>query len=262
MIIMASCPECKNEVEKPKKTWIYGRFEVKAYTCNKCGTEFREYFRDGKKSFTLKKRGGPGVYIKVSFVSVTDIKQYVYCPRIVYFDRVLHATPIFGSQQEESKELHEEYVKKELRRKDAVYYSPEFVGAEKLLFTSLSSSALGLQGNVDCIIKTVRGEYVPVEYKNMISNMGKVCMQHKYQLVGYALLVEDYFRTVVKRGVVNYIPEALILQFEITPTMKSYVKRVLGHIKRIIRDEELLPIRVAKQKCGGGCGHKQICQQS
>jgi len=200
--------------------------------------------------------------IAEDFVSVTDIKQYVYCPRIVYFDRVLHATPVFGSQQEDSKELHEDYVKKELRRKDAIYYSLEFVGAEKLLFSSLSSSMLGLRGSVDCIIKTVTGEYVPVEYKIMNSDKSRIHMQHKYQLVGYALLIEDNFGTLVRRGFVNYIPETLILQLEITPTMKSYVKRVLGHIKRIIKEEELPPIRVAKEKCTGGCGHKQTCKQS
>jgi len=208
-----------------------------------------------------KKQRLPISDIAEPFVSVTDIKHYIYCPRLIYFDRVLHATPVFGSQQEDSKELHEDYVKKELRRKDAIYYSPEFVGAEKLLFTPLSSGVLGLQGNVDCIIKTASGEYVPVDYKNMTSDRGKVWMDHRYQLVAYALLVEDHFGIVVRRGFVNYIPEALILQFEITPTMKSYVKRVLGHIKRIIKDEELPPIRVAKQKCTGGCGHKQTCQQ-
>ena len=196
------------------------------------------------------------------FVSVTDVKHYVYCPRLVYFDRVLHATPVFGSQQEEGKESHEDYVGKELRRKDAIYYSPEFVGVEKLLFNPLSSDALGLQGNVDLIIKTVKSEFVPVEYKNMRSDDGRVCMDHKYQLVAYALLIEETFGAVVKRGFVNYIPETLILQFEITPTMKSHVKRVLGHIKRIIQDEELPPIRVAKHKCTGGCGHKQTCQPS
>ena len=58
------------------------------------------------------------------------------------------------------------------------------------------------------------------------------------------LLVEENFETVVKRGFVNYIPEGLILHFEITPSMKSYVKRVLGHIKRIIKEEELPPMRV------------------
>ena len=121
------------------------------------------------------------------------------------------------------------------------------------------SERYGLQGNVDCIIKTARSEYIPVEYKNMNSDKGRVCMQHKYQLVGYALLIEDNFNIIVKRAFVDYIPEGLILQFEITPTMKIFVKRVLGHIKRIIKDEELPPIRVAKYKCPGGCGHKQTC---
>jgi len=215
--------------------------------------------KNRKDSWLKRKQRLPISDIAEPFVSVTDIKHYIYCPRLVYFDKVLHATPVFGSQQEDSKELHEDYVKKELRRKDAIYYSPEFVGAEKLLFTLLSSGNLGLQGNVDCIIKTASGEYVPVDYKNMASDKGRVWMDHKYQLVAYALLVEENFDTVVRRGFVNYIPETLILRLEITPTMKSYVKRVLGHIKRIIKEEELPPIRVAKQKCTGGCGHKQTC---
>ena len=210
-------------------------------------------------SWLKRKQRLPVSDVAEPFVSVTDIKHYIYCPRLIYFDKVLHATPVFGSQQKDSKELHEDYVRKELRRKDAICYSSEFVGAEKLLFTPLSSSVLGLQGNVDCIIKTASGEYVPVDYKNMASDRGKVWMDHRYQLVAYALLVEENFDTVVKRGFVNYIPEALILQLEVTPTMKSYVKRVLGHIKRIIKDEDLPPIRVAKQKCTGGCGHKQTC---
>jgi len=217
-------------------------------------------FGKTKPDSWLKRQRLPISDIAEPFVSVTDIKHYIYCPRLVYFDKVLHATPVFGSQQEDSKELHEDYVKKELRRKDAVYYSPEFVGAEKLLFTPLSSGNFGLQGNVDCIIKTASGEYAPVDYKNMASDKGRVWMDHRYQLVAYALLIEENFDTVVRRGFVNYIPETLILQLEVTPTMKSYVKRVLGHIKRIIKEEELPPIRVAKQKCTGGCGHKLICQ--
>ncbi|MCS7114486.1 MAG: CRISPR-associated protein Cas4 [Candidatus Bathyarchaeota archaeon] len=208
-----------------------------------------------------KRQGLPISDVAEPLVSVTDVKHYVYCPRLVYFDRVLHAQPIFGSQQEESQELHMEYVRKELRRKDAVYYSPEFVGAEKLLFVPLVSRALQLQGVVDCIVRTVKGEYIPVEYKNMNANRGKAYVDHKYQLVAYALLVEENFDTLVKRGFVNYIPERLILKVDITPTMKNYVKRVVEQIKKIIKDERLPPIRVAPHKCGGGCGHKQICQR-
>ena len=208
-----------------------------------------------------KKQRLPTSDVAEAFVSVTDVKHYVYCPRIIYFDHVLHATPVFGSQQEEGKEQHEDYVRKELRRKDAVYYSPEFVGAEKLLFAMLSSSGLELRGNVDCIIKTAKGEYIPVDYKNMASDGGRVWMDHKYQLVAYALLIEESFSTIVKRGFINYIPEDLILELQITPSMKTHVKRVLGHIKKIIKEEQLPPIRVAENKCTGGCGHKQTCQQ-
>ncbi len=152
-------------------------------------------------------------------------------------------------------------MKKELRRKDAIY-SPEFVGAEKLLFIPLSSSVLGLQGNVDWIIKTVRRICSKWTTRIWLQTRDVFGWDHKYQLVAYALLVENHFGTVVRRGFVDYIPKALILQLEIMPSMKSYVKRVLGHIKRIIKEEELPPIRVAKQKCTGGCGHKQTCYVS
>jgi len=36
--------------------------------------------------------------IAEAFVSVTDVKHYIYCPSLIYFDKVLHATPVFGSQ--------------------------------------------------------------------------------------------------------------------------------------------------------------------
>jgi CRISPR-associated exonuclease Cas4 len=206
-----------------------------------------------------RKQKLPTFDIAESFVSVTDVKHYIYCPRIVYFERVLHAKPIFGSQQEEGREKHEEYVRKELRRKDAIYYSQDFIGATKILFVNLNSPELELTGQLDCIIKTVNGEYVPVDYKSMSSNKGKVWMDHKYQLVAYGLLVEENYSTVVKRGFINYIPEKLVLNIEITSTMKTHVRRVIGHIKRIKMKETLPSIRVTRHKCLGGCGYKHLC---
>jgi len=51
---MVKCPACKKEFDKHKKSWKYGQFDVKAYTCE-CGTDFREYTLKGKHSFFLKK---------------------------------------------------------------------------------------------------------------------------------------------------------------------------------------------------------------
>lgn len=219
----------------------------------------------GKRNYDIRlsemqRRGLPLSDVTEPMFSVTDIKHYFYCPRIVYFERVLHAKPVLGSQQEDAQESHEHYVIKELRRKDAIYYSPDFTGAEKRLFLPLSSAKLSLQGVLDLLIKTKDGEYVPVDYKMMSSDKCRVWMDHKYQLTAYALLVEDCYGVCVKRGFINYIPEKFIIEIDITPSMKDHVKRVLTHIKRIITEEKLPPPKTAKNKCTGGCGHKKTCR--
>lgn len=56
---MVKCPNCKKEHTKLRKTWKYGQFTVQAYSCD-CGTDFREYTREGKHSFTLKLKKGKG----------------------------------------------------------------------------------------------------------------------------------------------------------------------------------------------------------
>jgi len=60
---MAKCPNCKKEQNKPDKRWKYGQFTVQFYSCKNCGTNFRDYLKAGKHSFTLKLKKGKG-YIK------------------------------------------------------------------------------------------------------------------------------------------------------------------------------------------------------
>jgi hypothetical protein len=57
---MTTCPNCKNAVVKPVKEWKYGSFDVQAYSCPHCGFFFREYFREGRHSFTLQRYKGKG----------------------------------------------------------------------------------------------------------------------------------------------------------------------------------------------------------
>jgi transposase-like protein len=61
---MVKCPNCKKEMTKPVKKWRYGHFITKAYLCEKCGTHFNEYTKDGNHSFTLRLDIGKG-YRKV-----------------------------------------------------------------------------------------------------------------------------------------------------------------------------------------------------
>ncbi len=60
---MTRCPKCGKEVSKPRKKWKYGAFDVQAFSCDNCSTQFREYTRNGKHSFALKLQKGKG-YVK------------------------------------------------------------------------------------------------------------------------------------------------------------------------------------------------------
>ncbi len=130
-----------------------------------------------------------------------------------------------------------------------------------MFFVPLYSSKLKLTGTIDLIIRTREDEYIPVDYKNMPSNHGKIWLDHKYQLTAYALLIDEAFNTHVKRGFINYIPEDKVIKLEITHAMKVYVRRVLSDIEKIIREERLPPIKTSKKKCAGGCGFKFLCPE-
>lgn len=64
MVVMGKCPNCGSESKEPEKTWKYGAFTVLAYRCQKCGTQYRDYYnKSGQRSFTLKLEKGKG-YIR------------------------------------------------------------------------------------------------------------------------------------------------------------------------------------------------------
>ena len=57
---MTECPKCKKKDLKKQKAWKYAHFTVQAYLCNNCGTQFRDYAKNGKHAFTLKLAKGKG----------------------------------------------------------------------------------------------------------------------------------------------------------------------------------------------------------
>jgi len=61
-------------------------------------------------------------------------------------------------------------------------------------------------------------------------------MGRKYQLVAYAFLLDENYGVQVRRGFVNYITEQKTVFLDITPTMKTYVKRVVSHLRTRIGD--------------------------
>lgn len=190
-------------------------------------------------------------------ISVTDIKHYFYCPKIVYFDKVMHADAVLSSQQEAAKKTHQEKEKKDRRRK-TMFYDEQFPNCQKLFKVHMFSAPLGLEGIADCVI--VNGqERIPVDYKRMFSKKGEVWTDHRFQLAAYALLLEEQYSTIVRRGFVYYLPEDSAVEVRITESVKTYVKKVIRAIQNIIATGEEPIARIPRSRCSGGCGYLWIC---
>jgi CRISPR-associated exonuclease Cas4 len=190
-------------------------------------------------------------------ISVTDVKHYFYCPKIIYFDKVIHADAVLASQQEDARKKHEEKEKKDRRRK-TMFYEKQFPNCVKLFRLHLHSANLGIEGIADCMI--VNGEErIPVDYKRMFSNRGSAWTDHRYQLTTYALLMEEEYSTIVRRGFVYYLPEDEAVEVRITESMKTYVKKTIRAIQNVIATGEEPVARIPRSRCSGGCGYLWIC---
>jgi CRISPR-associated exonuclease Cas4 len=91
---------------------------------------------------------------------------------------------------------------------------------------------------------------------------GKPWPHHKYQLAAYGLLIDENYRTVVKRGYVDYVPDKVVARVDISPSVKTYVRRLVRAVRELIEHEELPPRRMPEWKCARGCGYAWICFES
>lgn len=163
-------------------------------------------------------------------LGVSDIRQHVYCPRIPYFRLTLRLRPTTASM-EEGKAQHERIEDLEHRRSLRAYGLSD---GERTFNVNLHSPRLQLSGRIDMLIRTPSAELIPVEFKN---SDGPVGLNQKYQLTGYALLLEERYRTPVRRAFVYFIPTKQVQEVAITSATRRYTHRVLDSIRASVLGE-------------------------
>ncbi|MFZ5648116.1 MAG: CRISPR-associated protein Cas4 [Bacillota bacterium] len=183
---------------------------------------------------------------------VSDIKQYFYCPRIIYFNYVCPVQVKVSRKMEYGRQAHIELDRLEKRRTFKRYNLSE---GKRFFHTHLYSPRLGLEGKLDMFIE-VSGEVFPVEFKN---TSGGLALNHKYQLVAYAMLLEDHFARPVRYGFVYLNDQnGEVHPVEITPHCREFVKETLSKIRYIIGREKMPPAPGAGKRCTD-CEYRNYC---
>lgn len=151
-------------------------------------------------------------------VQVTDLKQWMYCPRIVYYHRVLGLCATATFKMQEGRAAHDVLEKLE-RRRSLKRYGLE--GASRRFAVSLHDPELGLAGRLDLLLHAPDNAAV-VDFK---LTGGGIHENHELQLAAYGLLVQRSLRVPVRLGFVYRIPDASL----------KPVRLDAAHYDRVIR---------------------------
>ncbi len=183
-------------------------------------------------------------------LTVTDVRQHVYCPRIPYYSYVLPLERPVTAKMDLGKEEHETVSAREARRTLKAYGLKE---GERRFGVSLYSEGLGLRGKIDMVILT-RSEAIPVEYK-MTASVG---LHHKYQLAAYAMLVEHALGRSVNRAFAYLTPAKKAQEVPVTAAMRAHVKKTLAELRASIEDERLPRPTPHRKRCAD-CEYRRFC---
>lgn len=121
----------------------------------------------------------------------------------------------------------------------------------------ITSEELGLKGVIDQI-EIYKEGFVPVELKTGKSPKEGIWPGHKIQLIAYALLLEEKFKTQVKEGFVHYLDARERRHIALNPFMKIELKELIGKVNGLLNSDELPSFEKNQNKCVS-CGIKEDC---
>jgi len=184
---------------------------------------------------------------------VTDLRQFAYCPRVVYFTYCLPTLRPTTFKMEEGIVAHQEEKERERRRSLRPYGLPE---GERHFDLDLYSPKLGLRGRLDLAIR-VEGESpeaIPVEYKNS----RRAGTHVKRQLAAYALLLQEAWGLPVRRGFVYFIPLREARKVRLSAALLGRVRGQMGHVREMVLHESMPATPSRRGKCVA-CEFRRFC---
>lgn len=176
---------------------------------------------------------------------VNDLKQFEYCPRIVFYNTVMPLERKTTVKMERGKEEEFRLDALEKRRTLKRY---ELGSGERRFHVWVDSPTLGLSGKLDLLIVSRKG-YFPVDFKY---TRGRPHRNHIIQLAGYALLVEEKFQTRVDTAFIYLAPIQEVISIRLTEQLKGEVRHCLEEIRTMIQEEILpapTPLRSRCEEC-------------
>ncbi len=185
---------------------------------------------------------------------VIDLKQFIYCPRILYYHTVLPQVRPITYKMSAGKQAHQTAQANEKRRSLKPYGIKD---GERTFNLRLHSPTLRLSGELDMLIQT-DGELIPVDYKNS----KRESRHYRLQLLAYAMLLEETQQIPtskpIQRGFLYLIPTRQATPVRFTPALKRRLNGILQQM-RAIAEQQRMPLPVKQRGKCVDCEFRRFC---
>ena len=181
----------------------------------------------------------------MDLIPVVELRQWTYCPRVVYYHLVMAGAGRSTYKMEEGLRAQELIESLEMRRTLREY---GLEGARREFGIWLHDEQLGLTGKIDLLLRA-ETEASVVDFK---LTSGEVAENHRMQLAGYALLTEAALGLKVSVAFVYRIPDNRVFSVTIDGPLRERVARTIAAIRGLKINEELpepTPVRARCVEC-------------
>lgn len=178
----------------------------------------------------------------MDLIPVTDLKQWAYCERIVYYHRVLPANGKPTFKMREAVAAQELIEGLEMRRGLSRY---RLENAYRRFNVWLSSESLGLSGRADLLLEAA-DQVAVVDFK---LTSGEVGENHRAQLTGYSLLAEAACGVPARVAFLYRIPDKRVFSIEVTPGMRERAMAAVAAIRTMAEGQLCPPPTGMRARC-------------
>lgn len=186
-------------------------------------------------------------------VTPSEIIQYLYCPRFIYFEHVLS---IPQNEEKYFKAMQGRYLHDQKSRINKDYLRKSLGVLNKYQEQYMTNPYL--RGQVDEVLELNDGKMAPLDYK-FAKYEQKIYSTYKTQLACYALLIEDNYGKSVDCGYLVYTrSKNKLIKVDISKSDKKRVIEAAKQIGTIIRDNYFPKATSYKKRCNG-CTYSPIC---
>ena len=186
-----------------------------------------------------------GSVADLNLLPVTELRQWVYCPRVVYYHLTMPGAGRSTYKMQEGLRAQELIESLEMRRTLREYGLSE---AERQFGVWLSDPTTGLSGKLDLLL---RGDTTAAVVDFKLTS-GEVEENHRMQLAGYAVLVESVLGLSVPTTFLFRIPDNIVTAVPVTDELRQKVSQGVTAIREMREIQELpepTPLRARCAEC-------------